>query len=477
MVEFLNRSGQKSFLDGLKYWFIDLIVMMATYFLSYFVYRWIFYPESVLPISNVYRITALIIIILHSFTFILLGDHFNIISNGYWKQFVAVCKHCFIVYAVLIVMLFAIQQSEKISRGTICLFAVLNILLMYLERIIVSKIVKKYFKNVNNSKSVLLVTTAELAETILHNINQNPEVHCCGIADFGGNNIGSIIGGVKVVADKNSAEEYICSHWVDEVFVAIPNHISISESFFSNCYKMGVTTDLVLQRMDGFAYPIRYIRKLGGYSVITGTFNRQKPTQLIFKRIIDIIGSIFGLIFTAIFTIIFAPIIYIQSPGPIFFAQKRVGKNGKIFTIYKLRSMYMDAEERKNELMKQNKMDGLMFKMDDDPRIIPIGKFIRKFSIDEFPQFWNVLIGQMSLVGTRPPTVDEYEQYSYHHKARLAMKPGITGMWQVSGRSDITDFEEIVRLDRDYIEDWNIGKDFKILFKTVAAVFMAKGSE
>ena len=142
----------------------------------------------------------------------------------------------------------------------------------------------------------------------------------------------------------------------------------------------------------------------------------------------------------------------LESPGPLFFKQCRVGLNGRYFTMYKLRSMYADAEERKKELMAKNEMNGLMFKMEDDPRITKVGKFIRKTSIDELPQFINVLCGQMSLVGTRPPTVDEYRQYESHHKRRLSMKPGITGMWQACGRSDIENFEDVVRMDVQYID-------------------------
>lgn len=139
--------------------------------------------------------------------------------------------------------------------------------------------------------------------------------------------------------------------------------------------------------------------------------------------------------------------------------------------------MYMDAEERKKELMAQNKMDGFMFKMDDDPRIIKgIGHFIRKTSIDEFPQFWNILKGDMSLVGTRPPTVDEWEKYEEHHRMRLAIKPGLTGMWQANGRSDITDFEEVVKLDVQYIQNWSIGLDIKLILKTVLVVLKHEGS-
>ena len=174
---------------------------------------------------------------------------------------------------------------------------------------------------------------------------------------------------------------------------------------------------------------------------------------------------------------IVAPVIRKQAPGPIFFSQERVGQNGRRFKLYKFRSMYVDAEARKAELMEQNEMDGLMFKMKDDPRIFPFGKVMRKHSIDELPQSWNVLKGDMSLVGTRPPTVEEFEQYDVHHKARLGYKPGITGLWQVSGRSDITDFEEVVRLDTSYITEWSLGLDFAILVKTIQVVISGKGSE
>ena len=203
----------------------------------------------------------------------------------------------------------------------------------------------------------------------------------------------------------------------------------------------------------------------------------------------DIVGGLVGCVLTAIIFVFVAPAIYIQSPGPIFFSQERVGKNGKKFKIYKFRSMYLDAEERKKELMAQNRVkDGMMFKLDFDTRVIGnkilpdgthktgIGNFLRVTSLDEFPQFYNVLKGDMSLVGTRPPTLDEWVKYELHHRTRMAIKPGITGMWQVSGRSKITDFEEIVKLDTQYITKWSIGLDIKILLKTVLAVVKRDGS-
>ena len=200
-------------------------------------------------------------------------------------------------------------------------------------------------------------------------------------------------------------------------------------------------------------------------------------TALIVKRAIDIIGGLVGTIVSLPIILITAIPLLIESPGPLIFKQQRIGKNGRIFNIYKIRSMYVDAEERKKALMEQNKMDGFMFKMDNDPRITKVGKFIRKTSIDELPQFWNVLKGDMSLVGTRPPTIDEFEQYESHHKRRLSLNPGITGLWQVSGRSDIQDFEEVVKLDCEYIDNWSLWLDIKILFKTVGVVLTHKGAE
>ena len=191
---------------------------------------------------------------------------------------------------------------------------------------------------------------------------------------------------------------------------------------------------------------------------------------------LDLVGALVGCVFLGILTVIVGPMIKLESPGPIFFAQKRVGRNGRIFKMYKFRSMYADAEERKKELMAQNEMNGLMFKMENDPRITKTGAFLRKTSLDEFPQFINILKGDMSLVGTRPPTLDEFAQYSPYHKKRLSFRPGLTGIWQVSGRSDITDFEEIVKLDVEYIDNWSFWLDIKILLKTFLEVFTQKGA-
>ena len=183
-----------------------------------------------------------------------------------------------------------------------------------------------------------------------------------------------------------------------------------------------------------------------------------------------------GLAVTAVLTPFIALAIKIDSPGPVFFAQKRVGKNGRYFRLYKFRSMYTDAEARKKDLMAQNEMEGPMFKVENDPRVTRVGAFLRKTSLDELPQFFNILIGNMSLVGTRPPTIDEFNQYDLYYRRRLSIKPGLTGLWQVSGRSDITDFREVLKLDLEYIDNWSLLLDFKIIFKTILVVFRGSGA-
>lgn len=239
---------------------------------------------------------------------------------------------------------------------------------------------------------------------------------------------------------------------------------------------MGITMHHNLT--DRWAFANQVVENFVGYTVLSSSISMVSGWQILMKRMLDILGGIVGCIIMLIALALVGPIIYIKSPGPIFFSQLRVGKNGRTFKIYKFRSMYMDAEERKKELMAQNKIqDGMMFKMDDDPRIIKgIGHFIRNYSIDELPQFWNILIGDMSLVGTRPPTVDEWNKYELHHRKRLAIKPGLTGMWQVSGRSNIVDFEKVVELDSKYIAEWSFLLDIKIILKTIKVVLCKEGS-
>lgn len=195
----------------------------------------------------------------------------------------------------------------------------------------------------------------------------------------------------------------------------------------------------------------------------------------IFKRIIDIIGAGLGLILLSPIIAIVACAVKVTSKGPVFFSQKRVGKNGELFEMYKFRSMVVNAEELKENLEEQNEMSGPMFKIKDDPRITKVGKFIRKTSIDELPQLWNILKGDMSLVGPRPSLPKEVEQFDNWMFKRLSVRPGLTCYWQVSGRNNI-DFEDWMKLDVKYVEERNFWIDIKLIFKTVFVLFGDKNA-
>jgi exopolysaccharide biosynthesis polyprenyl glycosylphosphotransferase len=272
-------------------------------------------------------------------------------------------------------------------------------------------------------------------------------------------------------------ENYITDHSIDEVIIAYDPRVDFPfEEYMSVCDDMGITFRLIF---DFFEMPIskRFVSSIGTLPIITYHSVSKNQMQLFFKKVLDMGGAILAIILSSPVLLVAAIAIKIDSPGPVFFRQKRIGRNGKSFQILKFRSMYIDAEERKKELAAQNKIkSGLMFKIDNDPRITKVGKISRKMSIDELPQFINVLKGEMSIVGTRPPTVDEVKQYERRHRRRISINPGITGMWQVSGRSDIIDFEQVVQLDTKYIDEWSLALDIKLIFKTIGVVFARKGA-
>ena len=336
---------------------------------------------------------------------------------------------------------------------------------------------------------MLLVTTPEYLEQALEHIrNHNFMTYFLSGIVLIGREWDDTYEGIPVIPESGMSE-WTCRNWVDEALIVLPQEQHFKKEYMEAFSEMGIVTHYSVMQDFADSDHQQIAENVCGYLVLTSGMQFVSNKQYLTKRLMDIVGGIVGSLITVILTIVLGPMIYIKSPGPIFFAQERVGKNGKMFKMYKFRTMYLDAEERKKALMEQNRVsDGLMFKMEDDPRIIGshfdasgkyvpgIGNLIRKLSLDEFPQFFNVLLGDMSLVGTRPPTVDEYEKYKLHHKARLSAKPGITGMWQVSGRSDITDFEDVVKLDTEYIKNWSIGKDFRILVKTVQVVLTGKGS-
>ena len=325
------------------------------------------------------------------------------------------------------------------------------------------------------------MTTSDRVKTLAEDLRRynTYENYLITLAITDGDYVGEDIEGYRVVANGDNVIEVASREIVDEVFLVLDDQrkneiIEYAEQFA----QMGVIVHVNIDLLDhlGAGYQ-REVTQIGNHYALSVAPRFFDFNKLVMKRIIDIVGAIVGLMITAVVMLFIAPAVKLESPGPLIFKQKRVGKNGRYFYIYKVRSMYQDAEARKAELMEKNEMKGFMFKMTDDPRITKVGKFIRSTSIDELPQFWNVLKGDMSLVGTRPPTVDEFKQYDARHKRRLSMKPGLTGLWQVSGRSNIEDFEEVVRLDCEYIDNWSIQLDIQIILKTVVVIFKKVGSK
>lgn len=264
---------------------------------------------------------------------------------------------------------------------------------------------------------------------------------------------------------------------IDEVvFFVGTDQLSAIDDHVAALQEMGVTVRMVLDLFDIPTARKEITLFHGEIPILTFYGKAFNAEQLFLKRCLDVAGSVVGLCITALLWPFIAVAIKLESPGPLLFGQERVGENGRRFRCWKFRSMFVDAEARKKQLMAFNEMQGAMFKMKDDPRVTKVGAFIRKTSIDELPQFWNVLCGEMSLVGTRPPTPDEVATYENWHHKRICIKPGITGLWQVSGRSHIKDFDEIVRLDIRYIEEWSLWLDIKILFRTAWVVLAGKGA-
>lgn len=283
--------------------------------------------------------------------------------------------------------------------------------------------------------------------------------------------------GYRVLGRADDLIDICKSTQVDEVVFCIPKDYLVSaEPYLLDLEELGVTVRMVMDFFEASFYRKEISLFHNELPMLTYYPKEFEAQQLFLKRMLDISGSLVGLTMTAVLFPMIALAIKLDSPGPLLFKQERVGQNNRIFQCWKFRSMAVDAEARKEALRDQNEMKGAVFKIRNDPRITRVGRFLRKTSLDELPQFWNVLKGEMSLVGTRPPTPEEVAQYENWHRRRICIKPGITGLWQVSGRNQIDDFDEIVRLDLHYIDKWSLWLDIKILFKTIGVVLSRSGS-
>ena len=447
---------------------LDIGCILIALSLAYFVY-----PLNTMPMSN-YLIILLLLAVGYNFVN---SQNRYLFARGYLIELKEVIVYNIYLLCGLVLIAFFWKKLETTSRLLTSYFFCFNIVIMYLSRVLVKVLLRRMYNDDPKKTKGILMVVEKGQEALLDTFRSGLTYNVIGTLIVDQDQVSGTVDGNEISCSLDELVNTVVTYQIDDVVFKLPGQgqkalfelITDFEDMGANChYALDVPTG---------ARGNATMEMFGEMFMATYTLRTQSTWQLVLKRVMDICGAVVGLILCGIISIFLIPAIKLDSPGPAIFSQIRIGKNGRRFKFYKFRSMYIDAEERKKELMKNNEMDGLMFKMEDDPRITKVGKFIRKTSLDEFPQFWNVLIGDMSLVGTRPPTEDEFNKYNGHYKRRLMMTPGITGLWQVSGRSSITDFDEVVKLDLEYIDNWSLLGDIKILFKTVISVIKRDGAE
>jgi exopolysaccharide biosynthesis polyprenyl glycosylphosphotransferase len=390
--------------------------------------------------------------------------------------FYSLLKTNLIGLVVLAVVAFLFRFSS-LSRLLIFLFMMMNFTILFFEKWVVYWLLNRFAVARQPLDNIVIVGTNEQVTIFVQRLAGRPEeaVRLVGLVGWDQSDLGYEIFGFPVLGTVHHLDSILTTRAVDEVIIIQPGRtLDDLEMVARLCEELGVRTSIVANLFDlsisrtGFRY-------LAGVPMLTYTTAPIDEWGLFFKRLLDLCASAAGLV--ALFPLFLAVSILIKldSPGPAFFRQTRSGLNGRDFTLYKFRSMVSDAEAQKNQLATFNEMGGPVFKMKEDPRVTRIGKFIRKTSIDELPQLINVLKGEMSLVGPRPPLPEEVAKYERWQRRRLSVRPGITCIWQVSGRNQI-DFDEWMRLDLQYIDNWTFLLDVKILVRTLSAVLSAKGA-
>ena len=456
----MYQRTKNSWIKHIDFVILDILCLQVSFFMAYLVRH-----RNLNVYSNsVYGNLAIVLILIDVCMMFFLNTCKNVLKRGLLIELAATMRQVSLVILFAVFYLFFVKDAGDFSRITLFLTAIFYAIISYGIRILWKRHVLRNLRLGKKNSIVILTDWASLPQ-IREDIENHSydlfQIRGIAVIDVNENKtLPEKLGDIPFVAEGESVMDYLCHAWVDEVFIDLQPSDKRVDGWIDQLTEMGVTVHLKLANRMDLAANKQFVENLGRYTVLTTSIRTVSIWELFLKRLLDILGGIVGCIITGILLLILAPMIYHESPGPIFFGQTRIGKNGKKFTCYKFRSMYLDAEERKAVLAAENRVsDGMMFKLDFDPRIIGsrrlpdgtikkgLGNKIRDWSIDEFPQFWNVLKGEMSLVGTRPPTEDEWVKYKLHHRSRLAIKPGITGMWQVSGRSKITDFEQVVALE------------------------------
>lgn len=454
--------------------FFDLCIVGGSFFLGYLINH---------ELYDIYEIDSYILLLLK--VVIIWGAllyYFGMYESIRIKQIPEVLSVLFktaLTGSILFVSIIFLTKMQTVSRSLIVYTFLFATLFIGIEKVMLIYYFRFQRKKGLNFRNILIVGTGRRAQRFIDIINQHKEwgFKIVGLVDDDTAKVNKVIYGYKVIGSFDDVSNIIHSNVVDEIIFIVPRSwlVKIEEIMYlceQEGLKVSVAVDLYELKLSKAKYS-----HMEEFPLLTFESTPDKLLHLFIKRLFDIVVSLIALILLSPFFGITAIIIKLSSKGPVFFRQQRCSLYGRRFTLYKFRTMIQDAETKLNDLTGYNEMDGPVFKMKDDPRITKAGKYLRKFSIDELPQFWNVLTGDMSLVGPRPPLPSEVEKYKPWQRRRLSMRPGITCLWQAYGRSNIKDFNEWMKLDLEYIDNWSLFLDYKILFKTIPVVLFGIGAK
>ncbi len=460
----MNRSNSGASFDVIHI-IMDVCVHIISFIIAYFAWGQDIY-------TKLQWRTFLTVYIVSIFIFLLINRTLYIYNSTIFFYIDRIIRRETFSYSVSIIcaaMIFMNATDLYFQRNFICGLAIVTYSLIILEIVFFERILDKIIMRRKNIPRILYVGSKDSYNKFRYFLEKTSIiVNEIGYISWDGDD-----DSIEYIGKLSDLESIIRKYSIDQVYFLQKREKDIKEvqQYIDLCIEMGITCRIVLdiyRRRKAFSY----VSSIGTYPIYTFHTVTMNTYEMVLKRIFDFFFALLAIIITSPVMIITAIAIKLDSRGPVIFKQIRVGKNGRHFRIWKFRSMHQNAEEQKADLMQLNEVeDGMMFKIKDDPRITRVGKFIRKTSIDELPQFFNVLSGSMSVVGTRPPTIDEVEKYSTKQWRRISIKPGITGMWQTHGRSSIKDFDEVVELDTKYIDEWSIWLDIKIILKTIVVFF------
>jgi exopolysaccharide biosynthesis polyprenyl glycosylphosphotransferase len=366
------------------------------------------------------------------------------------------------------------RRAEMVSREVVILLVIFTTVLLCARRALWRRVVYSRYREGLETRNVLIVGAGRVAHALRNHLESLRHLgfRFKGFVALTEHEAES--GDADIIGDVRNCLSLARALFVDEIFFSVPAEKRLVIALVEEARGLGIDVRVVPDLYDGLAWnaPVEYI---GQFPTIP-LHRRDLPIgAFLFKRVLDTTGAILAMILLAPFMLILSAAIRLDSEGTVFYRAQRIGRKGRTFTCYKFRTMCTDAEKLKANLQDQNERDGILFKIANDPRITRVGRLLRKYSLDELPQFYNVLRGDMSLVGPRPPIASEVEQYDLAHLRRLDVLPGMTGLWQVEARQDPS-FDSYISLDTAYVENWSLWLDMKILARTVGVVFSGTGS-